>query len=126
MDAASRGAQAAGGLTVGILPDEQGAQASEALDLVIRTGLGQGRNLINILSSQVIVICGMGPGTASEAALAVKLGRPMVWLDPAPLWIEFFQELSRNPAIVAPDPETAILKIRDLVAGSCGSHEIMI
>ncbi|NJK63733.1 MAG: cytochrome [Synechococcaceae cyanobacterium SM2_3_1] len=126
MDAASRGAKAAGGLTVGILPDAHPAQASAALDLVILTGLDQGRNVINVLSSQVIVICGMGPGTASEAALAVKWGRPMVWLDPAPLWIDFFQDLSGQPAIVAPNPETAILRIQDLVVGSSGSHEIMI
>ncbi|MEM6520916.1 MAG: cytochrome, partial [Cyanobacteria bacterium P01_C01_bin.70] len=74
MDAASQGARAAGGLVVGILPGETGAQMSSAVDIPILTGLGQGRNVINVLSSRVVIACGYGPGTLAEMALAIKLG----------------------------------------------------
>ena len=45
---------------------------SDAVDIPIATGLGQGRNLINVLSSHVIIACGNGTGTASEIAFALK------------------------------------------------------
>jgi hypothetical protein len=48
MAAVSRGAAEVGGdLVVGILPDT-GASACRTLDLLIPTGLGQARNLINV------------------------------------------------------------------------------
>ena len=62
MDAASRGAKAAQGLTVGILPTQNLTHMSDAVDIPIATGLGQGRNLINVLSSHVIIACGNGTG----------------------------------------------------------------
>jgi hypothetical protein len=78
MDAASRGAQAAGGLVIGILPGETTAQMSSSVDIPILTGVGQGRNVINVLSSQVVIACGLGAGTLSEMALALKLQKPLI------------------------------------------------
>jgi predicted Rossmann-fold nucleotide-binding protein len=43
MDAASRGAKAANGLTVGILPDADVSQISSAIDIAIATDLGSAR-----------------------------------------------------------------------------------
>ncbi|MEM9447090.1 MAG: cytochrome [Cyanobacteria bacterium P01_E01_bin.6] len=89
MDAASRGAQQANGLVVGILPgsDTRFAQAnsctalSEAVDIPIITGMGHARNVINVLSSRVVIACGMGLGTASEVALALKSDIPVILLS---------------------------------------------
>ena len=49
MEAACRGAQAAGGLTVGVLPSADGADMSDAVDIPIVTGLGDARNAVNVL-----------------------------------------------------------------------------
>jgi len=53
MEAAARGAKEAGGLTIGILP---GMNASETppnpyIDVAIFTGMGDGRNWINVCAS---------------------------------------------------------------------------
>lgn len=81
MNAASRGAKAAGGLTIGILPGTDYGGMSEAVDIAIVTGMGDARNAINVLSSQVIIACGGGAGTLSEIALAVKAGKPVILLQ---------------------------------------------
>ena len=80
MEAASRGAKLAGGLTIGILPGESADEANRYVDLPIATGLGNARNVVNILSSQVIIAISGGYGTLSEIALALKAGRPVVGL----------------------------------------------
>ncbi len=81
MQASVTGAHQAGGLTVGVLFDDDPAEAAEGLDLVLPTGMGAGRNIINVLSSDVVVACrGLG-GTLSEIALALRFDRPVVLLD---------------------------------------------
>ena len=80
MEAASRGARLGGGLTIGILPGESAKEANRYVDLPITTGLGNARNVVNILSSQVIIAISGGYGTLSEIALALKAGRPVVGL----------------------------------------------
>jgi uncharacterized protein (TIGR00725 family) len=90
-----------GHLVVGVLPgDGRGheRQHTAELDLALFTGMGQARNLINVLSADLVVVCGAGgAGTASEAAHAIKAGRPLVLLAVPPLWREFFCSLS--PAV---------------------------
>ncbi len=86
MDAASAGAREAGGLVIGVLPGDGRAGASEHLDIAIRTGMGDARNAINVLSSDVVVALPGGAGTLSEIALALKAGRTVIALgwDPGP------------------------------------------
>lgn len=81
MDASARGAAEAGGLVIGILPDDHRKDASPWVTIPILTGMGSARNNINVLSSHVVVACPGGAGTISEIALALKAGRPMVLLD---------------------------------------------
>ncbi len=81
MDASARGAKEAGGLTVGILPDADMRRASAYIDIPILTGLGSGRNNINVLSSDVVIACRGGAGTLSEIALALKAKKPVVLVD---------------------------------------------
>src|SRR3712207_1357056 len=59
MDAASKGAHTAGGLVVGVLGDTTLEHASPWIDVAILTGMGQARNNVNVLSSHVVVVCGM-------------------------------------------------------------------
>lgn len=81
MQASITGASEAGGLTVGVLFDDDRAQAAEGLDIVIPTGMGAARNIINILSSDVVVACRGSGGTLSEIAMALRFERPVVLLD---------------------------------------------
>lgn len=78
MDAASQGAHEAGGLVIGVVRSDSGAEASEHVDVVIRTGMGDARNAINVLSSDVVVALPGGAGTLSEVALALKAGKTVI------------------------------------------------
>ena len=84
---------------VGVLPDEgkgDDRQSTAELDLALFTGMGKARNVINVLSADVVVICGGGgPGTASEAAHALNGGRPLILLAVPVLWRDFFLSLSK-------------------------------
>ena len=94
MEAVCRGAKSGGGLTIGILPGENLEGASSAIDIPVLTGMGSARNWINILSSRVVIVCGMGAGTASEVALAIKAGKPLVFFRQSPEAQIFFNSLA--------------------------------
>lgn len=112
MDAASRGAAEAGGLVVGVLPQADSSAASPAVGVAIVTGLGNARNAVNVLSSDVVVACGMGLGTASEVALALKSGKPVVLLGCGEAAEGFFSTLAAAQVQVAADPEAAVALCR--------------
>ena len=115
MDAACRGAKTAGGLTVGILPGEDSHGVSEAVDIPILTGMGQARNNINVLSSRVMFACGMGAGTASEIALALKAGKKVILLDCSQEAIAFFESLMEENVHVVSHPGDAIRIAKNLL-----------
>ena len=84
MAAVSEGAAAAGGLVVGILPDRDLIRASPFLTVPIRTALGEGRNVLNILSSDVVVALPGAAGTLSEIGHALKTEKPVICLQTLP------------------------------------------
>ncbi|HEY9736526.1 MAG TPA: cytochrome [Trichocoleus sp.] len=118
MEAACRGAHAAGGLTVGIVPGNDNSGVSAAVDIPIFTSLGNARNIINVLSSQVVVACGMGAGTASEVALAIKAGKPVILMQVDLEVREFFQRLTAQPVQQAETVAIAIEQIHTLLSAA--------
>ena len=82
MEAAARGAKQRGGLTLGILPGRgpDDCPPNSYIDIPIYTGMGDARNVVNILSSDALIAVAGGPGTLSEVALALKAGKPLVLL----------------------------------------------
>ena len=80
MEAACRGAKAAGGNTVGILPGPDRRDANDYVDVAIATGLGEARNAIIVCTVDAVIAVGGGFGTLSEIGLALKMGRPVVGL----------------------------------------------
>ena len=82
MAAAARGAKAAGGTTIGVLPGETASGANEWIDHVVVTGIGHARNLAVVASGRAVIAVGGAWGTLSEIGLARTLGRPVVLLDP--------------------------------------------
>jgi uncharacterized protein (TIGR00725 family) len=81
MEAAARGATEAGGVAIGILPDEDRKRANEFLAFSIATGTGHARNLAVVCSGDVVIAVGGEYGTLSEIGLALKVGRPVVALQ---------------------------------------------
>src|SRR4051794_13497601 len=80
MAAAPRGAKAAGGQVVGMLPGVDPDAANEWVDVAVPTGLGQGRNLLVVRAARVVVAVGGSWGTLAEVALARRLAIPVVSL----------------------------------------------
>jgi uncharacterized protein (TIGR00725 family) len=116
MDAAAKGAKAANGLTVGILPNNNTHGISEAVDIAIVTDMGNARNNINILSSDVIIACGMGMGTASEIALALKANKPVILLNDSPESKLFFKKLATANIFVLHNVVEAIAQTGKILA----------
>jgi uncharacterized protein (TIGR00725 family) len=111
MEAACAGAKSVpGGLTVGILPSGPDGAVSTEVDVAIFTGMGEARNAINVLSSDVVVACGVeGPGTASEVALALRLARPIILLAPSTEAAAFFMTIQgAGPFYQVETPEAAV------------------
>lgn len=82
MAAAMRGAKAAGGTTIGILPGTSRTDANEWADHAVATGLGHMRNFAVAASGDAVIAVGGSWGTLSEIAYAKLLGRPVVILEP--------------------------------------------
>ena len=82
MAAAARGAKAAGGTTIGILPGESRAAANEWIDHAVVTGIGHARNFAVAASGDAVIAVGGQWGTLAEIAFAKLLGRPVVILEP--------------------------------------------
>jgi uncharacterized protein (TIGR00725 family) len=82
MAAASRGAKAAGGTTIGILPGESRAEANPWIDHAVVTGIGHARNLAVAASGDAVIAVGGSWGTLAEIGFARRLGRPVVVLEP--------------------------------------------
>jgi uncharacterized protein (TIGR00725 family) len=80
MEAACKGAHAAGGKTVGILPTSDRGDANDYVDVAIATGLGEMRNPLVVRAVDAVIAVGGEFGTLSEIAFALKIGTPVVGL----------------------------------------------
>jgi len=80
MEAACRGAKAASGLTIGILPGTDRGEANPYVDVPIVTGIGEARNGIIARTAQAVIAIGGSYGTLSEIGFALAFGVPVVGL----------------------------------------------
>ena len=81
MEAVARGAHEAGGVTIGLLPGNNREAANTFITIPIATGLGEGRNLLIVRTSDLLIAIGGKYGTLSEISLALKIGKPVIGLD---------------------------------------------
>ena len=88
MEAASRGAHEAGGLTVGIIPGVERNSANKYVDISLPTGLGTARNIINARAADAIVMVGGGAGTLNELTIAYQARRSVVVLEGTGGWAD--------------------------------------
>lgn len=84
MAAAHRGAKAAGGTTIAILPGERRDEANPWADHVVVTGIGHARNVAVAASGEAVIAVGGAWGTLAEMAFAKTLDRVVVALAGAP------------------------------------------
>jgi uncharacterized protein (TIGR00725 family) len=101
MEASARGAQQAGGITIGILPGFSSEDANPFITIPIVTGLSHARNVLVVRSSQALIALEGGYGTLSEVAIALTIGKPVIGLG---TW-----EVSRE-IIMVETPEAAVKK----------------
>lgn len=82
MEDAARGCAAAGGLTIGLLPGTDAANANPHIRIPLPTGLGEARNVLVARTGDVVIAIGGRWGTLSEVAMARKVGVPVILLRP--------------------------------------------
>nr|WP_275592545.1 TIGR00725 family protein [Aquamicrobium sp. NLF2-7] len=84
MEAACKGCFEAGGMPIGLLPDEEWTAANDYVTIPIPTGIGPARNAIIARGCQILIAIGGGHGTLSEMALGLHFNRPVLALGNAP------------------------------------------
>lgn len=75
MEAACRGVARAGGISVGLLPDEHWSGGNPHVTIPLATGIGPARNALIARAACALVAVGGGVGTLSEIALGLQFGR---------------------------------------------------
>jgi uncharacterized protein (TIGR00725 family) len=88
MEAACRGALRAGGTTIGILPTSEMSDANAWCSVVIPTGFGHARNVVNVLAGDFVIALGTSAGTLSEVCFAWIHGRPILTVTGCDGWLE--------------------------------------
>ncbi|WP_434287810.1 TIGR00725 family protein [Celeribacter sp. SCSIO 80788] len=118
MEASSRGAKAAGGLTVGFLPYGDAEKANAYCDLVFPTGMGTIRNILTARCCHSLIMLGGGVGTLNELTVAYDAGVPVVALEGCGGWSDrlrdtlydgcYLDERRVLPVSFAATPEEAV------------------
>jgi uncharacterized protein (TIGR00725 family) len=106
MEAASRGAKSAGGLTLGILPHDHKREANAYIDIPVATGLGIGRNVVICLTADAAIAIGGEYGTLSEIAFALQMQKPVIGIGS---W-------EVKGVIPAKDADEAVAKVFEVLA----------
>ena len=81
MEAVCRGAKAQGGVTIGILPGNDAADANPWVDYPIVTGMRYARNVAVVKSGGAVIAVDGAYGTLSEIAHALSNGIPVIGLN---------------------------------------------
>jgi len=112
MAAACRGAHEAGGLTVGLLPGSDRADANAWVTIAIATGMGELRNGLIARAADGLIAIGCGYGTLSEIAFALRLDKPVVGIGTWDI---------DAPVARVPDAGAAVRRVLELVTGAAQS-----
>lgn len=81
MEGAAKGCSETGGLTIGILPGLDKTSANPYIQVPFPTGLGEGRNLLVVRASDILIAISGGYGTLSEIGLALKADKPVIGIN---------------------------------------------
>lgn len=101
MEAAAKGAKSEGGLTVGIVPGPNRAEANDHIDIAVATNMGHARNAIIAQTCDALIAVGGRYGTLSEIGFGLALGKKVIGL----------RSWDIDPGIIpARDPDDAVQK----------------
>lgn len=114
MEAACKGAQSEGGITIGILPGEIRQSANPYVQIPIVTGIGNARNVAVVKSAQAVIAVGGSYGTLSEIAFALNSNIPVIGLN---TWSLSRNGQQDNSIVIANDPVDAVNKALALSGG---------
>lgn len=81
MEAVALGVKREGGVSIGILPEDDRRRAAPDLTYTVCSAIGHARNLSVVASGDAVIALGGAWGTLSEIGLARSLGRPVILLD---------------------------------------------
>jgi uncharacterized protein (TIGR00725 family) len=81
MEAACRGAESEGGITIGVLPGDDPDAANPHVQIPIATGIGYARNVVVVRSAKAVIAIGGSYGTLSEIAYALAANTPVIGLN---------------------------------------------
>jgi uncharacterized protein (TIGR00725 family) len=81
MEASAKGAKSEGGITVGILPQNNKDHANQYIDIPVASGFGEGRNVIITRTADALIAIAGEYGTLSEIAFALKMGKPVIGIN---------------------------------------------
>jgi uncharacterized protein (TIGR00725 family) len=123
MEAASRGAKRANGMTIGFVPTMNKADANPYVDIAFPTGLGRARNLLIARGCDALIMVGGGGGTLNELTIAYAEGRPVVVVRGSGGWADriadmlydgrYLDERQVVEISFADDAETAVAMAMD-------------
>ncbi|MFC1985435.1 TIGR00725 family protein [Chloroflexota bacterium] len=114
MEAACRGANLQGGVTIGILPGDSPRTANPYVQIPIITGMGYARNIAVVKSARAVIAVGGSYGTLSEIAHALQSNIPVIGLN---TWSLSRNGKQDNSITLAQNPAEAVNKALEL-AGS--------
>ena len=115
MEAACRGADGEGGLTVGILPGDNRQSANPYVKIPITTGIGYARNAAVVKSAQAAIAVDGSYGTLTEIAYALQGGIPVIGLD---TWSISINNKEDSSIIRASSAKEAVEKAVELIKDS--------
>lgn len=119
MEAVCRGAKAEGGVTIGILPGNDPAEANPWVDYPVCTGLGYARNVIVVKSGRAVIAIDGAYGTLSEIGHALGDGIPVVGLN---TWSLARNGQPEGAIILATTPAEAVDKALKAAARRAGAN----
>lgn len=86
MEAVCKGAKEEGGLTIGIIPYKEKIAANKYVDIAIPVPFSQARNIVVVLTGDVVVAIGGKAGTLNEISLAWIYEKPIIALSSVEGW----------------------------------------
>lgn len=81
MEAVAKGVKEEGGLTIGILPGNDPAEANPHIGIPLATGMGYARNAVITRAARAVIAIDGSFGTLSEIGYALADGTTVVGLD---------------------------------------------
>ena len=114
MELCAKGAQEAGGLTLGIGPVTDKTELNPYIDIPVMTGMGPARNFMNIISSDIVIFIGVGsPGTLSELAFAIQMKKESFVINGSVRLKDYITELGSSNVTFVDSLEEIKSRLKD-------------